>query len=66
MEFNKNVNANGIDRIPEKRDCFVKNGKGPLRRNFVSPRLDVIALKTNVTTGRIEILGLAKPSGVGG
>ena len=52
--------------MPEKRDCLVKNGNGPFRRNFVNPRLEVIALNPNATTGTIEISGLASPSGLGG
>ena len=56
----------GPDTMPEKRDCLVKNGNGPFRRNFVNPRLEVIALNPNATTGTIEICGLASPSGLGG
>jgi hypothetical protein len=60
------VKKNGNDSNPENKASLGRKGKGPLSRNFDSPKADENRLRKKVATGNGERLELASPSTVGG
>ena len=66
IKCSNTVKTKGNDNKPENKESLGRKGKGPLSRNFDSPKAAEHRLSKNVTTGHLERLDPAIPSTSGG
>ena len=66
IKCSNTVKIKGKDNKPENNDSLLKKGRGPLSRNFDSPKAAEHRLSKKVTTGHLERLDPAIPSTSGG